>query len=142
VARLIQLPQLGFALDAVGFEVADARLQGVALDRELAHAPVVIADLLGAGKQVAARLARQLLSRADARLQGLEPRALVGALVLAGSLASSRVRASRARSVFSSAKFASTWRSRLCVAFRLASVSACLRDSRAASALALSSRSC
>jgi hypothetical protein len=70
------------AVDAVGVDVGEPRTQGVALKRKPAHAPVAIAELLGAGEQVAARLAQQPLGRAGARLQGLEARALVGALML------------------------------------------------------------
>ena len=81
-ARLIDLLELGFALDALGFEIGHARLQGVALVRDVADAPVVAADLLGAGEQMLARLAQQLFGRRRARLQGVEAHALAGEFVL------------------------------------------------------------
>ena len=58
------------------------RLQVVALGRDFAVAPVVFADLLGAGEQKLARVAHHLFERRRARLQRVEPHALAGALAL------------------------------------------------------------
>jgi hypothetical protein len=80
-------------VDALGFEIGKARLQRIALERKLARSPVVIVDLLGAGQQVAARFAQELVGRGRAYLQRLKTgllgralvfRALVGFLERAG----------------------------------------------------------
>jgi len=53
-AGLVDLLNFGFAIDAFGFEIGHARLQGIALHRDVAGTPVVIEHLLGAAEQMRA----------------------------------------------------------------------------------------
>ena len=71
-----------FAPELFRLELGDVGLRGVARQRRLADAAVIIADFVGAGEQVIARLAEQPFGRGDARLQRLEADARAVALVL------------------------------------------------------------
>ena len=68
--------------------------------RDVADAPVVVADLLGAGEQMLARLAQQLFGRRRARLQASKRMRWLVSSCSWRSLASSSALTSRARSLF------------------------------------------
>ena len=82
VVALLEFGVLRLARDALGAEFGEPRLQAVALVRQIAGAPVLLAQVLGAGEQVLARFAQQLLARLRARLQRVEAGALAGDFVL------------------------------------------------------------
>ena len=62
-------------------EFGYACLQAVTFLGKFARAPVIDADLVGTGQQMLTRLAKELLARCRARLQGIEPHALGGQFV-------------------------------------------------------------
>ena len=75
-AGLVDLLELGFALDALGLEVGHACLQGIAFKRKFAGTTIIGSDLVCSRQQVLARLAEQFFTRGGACLQSVETHAL------------------------------------------------------------------